>query len=244
MKKSKSLVGLIPLAATVVISFDHLLFVAASHQNDEVKVTDLESERLRTRKIDVTNQEDRSSRQTYNYNQDGDIINNDNRRSLQASSFLATLRQNFSPKAPTNDDDDDDDDEEDDDGENAPTPTTGSPTTATPTLAPTTLKPTTSTNVKSTLSSSDVVTDWNKVLLSSVTTTSPPRASRAMGMVHVAMFEAINGIANEFNPYYMGVVKPSSSASAIAAAATVLIKYCRHSFPQTWQRLMLSLHSH
>jgi hypothetical protein len=30
-----------------------------------------------------------------------------------------------------------------------------------------------------------------------------------MGMVHVAMFEAINGIANEFNPYYMGVVKPT-----------------------------------
>jgi hypothetical protein len=51
MKKSKSLVGLIPLAATVVISFDHLLFVAASHQNDEVKVTDLESERLRKRKL-------------------------------------------------------------------------------------------------------------------------------------------------------------------------------------------------
>ena len=45
------------------------------------------------------------------------------------------------------------------------------------------------------------------------------------------MFEAINGIANEFKPYYMGVVKPSSSASAIAAAATAAHKVLSSLFP-------------
>ena len=72
MKNSTSLVGIITLAVTVIISFDHLFFVAgASHLNDEVKVTD----------DHVTNKED--SRQTYNYNNFGDVINNDNHRSLR-----------------------------------------------------------------------------------------------------------------------------------------------------------------
>ena len=142
---------------------------------------------------------------------------------------------------------DDDDDDDDDEEENTQTPSTSKPTSkptaAKPTLMPTsptvsttTPKPTTSTSVlpnpflRSKSTSSDVVTDWNKILLSSVTTTSPPRASRAMGMVHVAMFEAINGIADEFKPYYMGI-KPASDASTIAAAATAAHKVLSALFP-------------
>ena len=117
-----------------------------------------------------------------------------------------------------------------------PVETTGSPTTTTPTVSIMTPNPTTSTIVlpnpflRSKTTSSDVVTDWNKILLSSVTTTSPPRASRAMGMVHVAMFEAINGIADEFKPYYMGF-KPASGASAVAAAATAAHRTLSALFP-------------
>lgn len=67
----------------------------------------------------------------------------------------------------------------------------------------------------------DVVTDWSRVLLAAVknTSTPPPKASRAIAMVHVAIFEAMNGIAKDFDRYHV-IGEPKSGASAVAAAAT------------------------
>jgi hypothetical protein len=66
----------------------------------------------------------------------------------------------------------------------------------------------------------DVITVWNAALLAAVRTTStnPPRASRAMAMVHLAVFEAVNGVEDEFQPYVSNG-KPAHGASAVAAAA-------------------------
>lgn len=67
----------------------------------------------------------------------------------------------------------------------------------------------------------DVITDWNAELLAAVknTSTNPPRASRAMAMVHISMFEAVNGVVDEFERYHV-TGKPQHGASAEAAAAT------------------------
>jgi len=72
-----------------------------------------------------------------------------------------------------------------------------------------------------------VVADWNVTLLNAVKATSanPPRASRAMAMVHGAVYDAVNGINGPYQPYR--VLTPASgnanrTASAAAAAHRVL----------------------
>ena len=78
----------------------------------------------------------------------------------------------------------------------------------------------------------DVVTDWNAALLDAVknTSTNPPRASRAMAMVHIAIFEAVNGIADEFQRYNVQG-KPNPSASIDAAAAMAAHQVLSAVFP-------------
>ena len=69
----------------------------------------------------------------------------------------------------------------------------------------------------------DVVSDWNEVLLDAIRVdrTNPPRASRAMALVHVAVFDALNGVLGSFSPYHVADAAPagSSPAAAVAAAA-------------------------
>ena len=75
----------------------------------------------------------------------------------------------------------------------------------------------------------DVVTDWNGVLLNAIRTTStnPPRASRAMAMVHGAVFDAVNGLEGQpYAPYAQSGDAPhaaSTKAAAAAAAHRVLL---------------------
>jgi membrane-associated phospholipid phosphatase len=66
----------------------------------------------------------------------------------------------------------------------------------------------------------DVVLDWNQQLLSSVAaaSTSPPMASRAMAMVHTAVYDAINSV-NPTHRGYLGVYAAPTGTSADAAAA-------------------------
>ena len=73
----------------------------------------------------------------------------------------------------------------------------------------------------------DVVTDWNDVLLEAVRTdkTPPPRAARAMAMVHTAVFDALNGYRHSYEPYHVTADAPrfaSRRAAAAAAAHRVL----------------------
>jgi len=74
----------------------------------------------------------------------------------------------------------------------------------------------------------DVVIDWDNVLLNAVRTdkTPPPKSSRAMAAVHVAIFDAVNGILGGFTPYHVTATAPagaSPEAAAAAAAHKVLV---------------------
>lgn len=74
----------------------------------------------------------------------------------------------------------------------------------------------------------DVITDWNEHSLDAirVDVTAPTRASRALAMVHVAIFDAVNGVFATHQPYLVSPAAPegaSAEAAAIAAAHIVLI---------------------
>src|SRR5437867_1792768 len=77
----------------------------------------------------------------------------------------------------------------------------------------------------------NVITDWDETAVVAVTPmsslggTSPYTAMRMMGMVHAAMFDAVNSIERRYRPYLAQLpADPSTSkeAAAAAAAATVL----------------------
>ncbi|KAI9002557.1 phosphatidic acid phosphatase type 2/haloperoxidase [Hyaloraphidium curvatum] len=61
--------------------------------------------------------------------------------------------------------------------------------------------------------------DWNAVLLQRIRDTSlaPPRAARALAMLHVAMFDAVNGISPGYSSY--AVARSSLAAGAAPGAA-------------------------
>lgn len=74
----------------------------------------------------------------------------------------------------------------------------------------------------------DEVIDWNNHLLNAVknTGTPPPRASRAMAMTQIAVFNAVNAVDPSCNPYggFTPAVSPDTSphAAAVEAAFSVL----------------------
>jgi len=76
----------------------------------------------------------------------------------------------------------------------------------------------------------DVITDWNSTLLGAVRTasTNPPRASRQMAMMHLAIYDAFNGIEPQHRPYLVAETGPSEAskvAAANAAARVVLERF-------------------
>jgi hypothetical protein len=77
----------------------------------------------------------------------------------------------------------------------------------------------------------NVITDWDEKAVAAVTPmsslggTSPYMAVRMMGMVHAAMFDAVNSIEQRYRPYLVQLpADPATSkeAAAAVAAATVL----------------------
>src|SRR5262245_29488237 len=72
----------------------------------------------------------------------------------------------------------------------------------------------------------DVITDWNEKAVAYVTPKmTPPVAQRAMAIVHVAMFDAVNSIERRYRPYRLqlpAATTTSKEAAAAAAAATIL----------------------
>jgi len=71
----------------------------------------------------------------------------------------------------------------------------------------------------------DVITDWDEKAVAIVNPMPPYTAQHVMGMVHAAMFDAVNSIEHRYRPYLVQLpVPPSTSkeAAAAAAAATVL----------------------
>ena len=74
----------------------------------------------------------------------------------------------------------------------------------------------------------DVVTDWNTVALNAIRAdnTSPPAASRNLAILHVAIYDAVNGIRITHEPYFVTATGPATAsleAAAAAAAHRVLI---------------------
>ena len=78
----------------------------------------------------------------------------------------------------------------------------------------------------------NVITDWDEKAIAVVTpmvslsSTNPHRAQRMMGMVHAAMFDAINSIEQRYRPYRAQLPADSSTSKEAAAAAA-------HLCPQT-----------
>lgn len=69
-------------------------------------------------------------------------------------------------------------------------------------------------------SSADVITDWNSAALDAIRAgrTTPPVAARALAILHVAIYDAVNGITQSHEPYFV-TGKPAGVASVEAAAA-------------------------
>jgi membrane-associated phospholipid phosphatase len=68
----------------------------------------------------------------------------------------------------------------------------------------------------------DVIVDWNAVLLNAIQAveTSPPIAARNQAIVHAAMFDAVNGIERRYTNFLVNVsAEDAVGASTIAAAA-------------------------
>jgi PAP2 superfamily len=66
----------------------------------------------------------------------------------------------------------------------------------------------------------DVVTDWNTAALDAIRagSTAPPIASRSLAILHVSIYDAVNGIARTNDPYLVQS-EVSSSALRVAAAS-------------------------
>jgi hypothetical protein len=72
----------------------------------------------------------------------------------------------------------------------------------------------------------NVITDWDEKSVAFVTAYIPgPMGSRAVAMVHLAMFDAVNSIEPRYRPYLGQLAAPagtSKEAAAAAAAGAVL----------------------
>lgn len=71
-----------------------------------------------------------------------------------------------------------------------------------------------------------VVLQWNAVAIQAVGATPPFPSSRAMAIVQLAVFEAVNGITRQYTPYLAPLNAPdgaSTDAAAVAAAHDTLV---------------------
>ncbi len=74
----------------------------------------------------------------------------------------------------------------------------------------------------------NVVVRWNEVALQAIRTTrtSPPKASRALAMTHMAVYEAVNAVDGSCDAYLVKAIadpRTSMESAAVAAAHDVLV---------------------
>jgi len=82
--------------------------------------------------------------------------------------------------------------------------------------------------------SSDVVLDWNEIAVNTAITQSPFAQARYGAIVQLAVFEAVNSITHDYEPYLGTIVAPtgaSADAAAVQAAYVVLSTYFPASVP-------------
>ncbi|MBX6316482.1 MAG: chemotaxis protein CheB, partial [Isosphaeraceae bacterium] len=67
----------------------------------------------------------------------------------------------------------------------------------------------------------DLVIQWNATALDAirVDNRAPQIASRTLAIMHAAIFDAVNAIDREYQPYRVDVMSPGASAEAAVAAA-------------------------
>ena len=75
----------------------------------------------------------------------------------------------------------------------------------------------------------DVVTDWNAVMVTTVSAQNPFAQARIAAIMHLAVFQAVNAVTGEYAPYGgespVALRPASADAAAVAAAHRVLINY-------------------
>jgi hypothetical protein len=71
------------------------------------------------------------------------------------------------------------------------------------------------------LAHADVVTDWNNAALDAIRTghTPPPIASRSLAILHVSIYDAVNGITRTHEPYLVESTVPASASREAAPSA-------------------------
>jgi PAP2 superfamily len=72
-----------------------------------------------------------------------------------------------------------------------------------------------------TSANADVVTDWDNAALDAIRAgnTAPPIASRALAILHVSIYDAVNGIARTHEAYLLPSAVPASASREAAASA-------------------------
>jgi hypothetical protein len=67
----------------------------------------------------------------------------------------------------------------------------------------------------------DVVTDWNNAALDAIRSdnSAPPIASRSLAILHVSIYDAINGITRSHEAYLVPSAVPASASEEAAASA-------------------------
>ena len=79
------------------------------------------------------------------------------------------------------------------------------------------------------LAQADVVTDWNETALLAIKTdrTAPPKAARALAIMHAAIYDAVSGITQTHEPYFVRDKATDGAlpeAAAAVAARIVLLR--------------------
>ena len=72
-----------------------------------------------------------------------------------------------------------------------------------------------------TMAQADVVTDWNNAALNAIRAdkTPPPKASRALAILHASIYDAVNGIDRRYEAYFVQSAVPASASREAAASA-------------------------
>src|SRR5438046_10563985 len=78
------------------------------------------------------------------------------------------------------------------------------------------------------MAKADVVLDWNAIMTSTVVAQNPFAQARFAAITQAAVFEAVNAITGDYEPYLGTITAPpgaSAEAAAVAAAHGVLRNY-------------------
>src|SRR5688500_10873624 len=78
--------------------------------------------------------------------------------------------------------------------------------------------------------SADAVTDWNRIMQETVAPTNAVFQNRSSAIVQVAVFEAVNTIIGDYEPY-LGTLTAPAGASPDAAAITAAHRTLVSLFP-------------